>query len=395
MRRRRLLHTVAAVSLALLVSGAALELVVRAWMPELPLSEPAHDVLFLTPDATVGWKHPANFAFYWNGRNPYCIEFRVDVTTNSFGFRDREWIREKPDGTTRIAILGDSFIEALQVPLDLTATRLLEDRLRARFGERRIETMNFGVSNYGVGQYLMMYEQYARQFRPDYVVVFASYLNFTRTTQRELSSRLQAFYALQVRPSYTLDEQQQLVYVPARDYETYAASVRALLATHFDSHRSVAIRPVPSPFALPHGAMRLISQKAHPSPAPHPHTDTTFPDVELNYRILERLSARSRSDGATLVFADAFEYLERYGLVRGSGALTARNRALMERLGAGYVDLSPALRAAPGNPQFVCDMHFNETGNRIVADSLADWFAADLGARFSGTGAASVPARRQ
>jgi hypothetical protein len=378
MTGRRLVHAVAATVLAAALACTVLELGVRVWMPQLPFSEPARDVLFLSPDPVVGWTHPGSFTFSWNGRNPYCIEFRVEVTTNAFGFRDREWSIAKPIGTIRIAILGDSFIEALQVPLELTATRQLATRLSTSVPERRIETLNFGVSNYGVGQYLMMYEQYVRQFRPDYVVVVASYLNFSRTTQRELTSRLQEFYKLHVRPSYVVDERGVLQYVPARDYEAYVRGVTTLLNSEFSDNRSMTIPPIRSPLALPHAALHLVSRKARPAPSPHSRTATTFPDVELNYRILEMLHERTRADGATLVFADAFEFLERYGVVRGSGALTAGNRALMERLGAGYVDLSPALRASPANPQFECDMHFNETGNRVIADALAGWFERAL-----------------
>jgi hypothetical protein len=378
MTKRRIVHASVTTALAVTIACAVLEIVIRAWMPGLPFVEPAHDVLFLTPDRVVGWKHPNSLTFSWNGRNPYCIEFRVQVTTNSFGFRDHEWELDKPPGVTRIAILGDSFIEALQVPLQLTAPRLLARELATRLPGRPVETMNFGVSNYGIGQYLMMYEQYVRRFRADYVVVFASYLNFTRTTQRELTSRLQAFYTLHVRPSYTVDANGALQYVPARDYDKYEDGVASLLSSEFGRNRTMDIPPVRSPLALPHAMLHLLSRKAHPSPAPHERTTTTFPDVELNYRILEALHERVRADAATLVFADAFEYLERYGVVRGSGALVERNRALMERLGAGYVDLSPALRASPTNPQFECDMHFNEKGNFIIADSLATWFQRAL-----------------
>jgi hypothetical protein len=378
MTRRRYVYAAAATALAAALACAVLELVVRAWMPQLPFSEPAHDVLFLSPDRVVGWTHPKSFTFSWNGRNPYCIEFRVQVTTNAFGFRDPEWTIEKPDGAIRIAILGDSFIEALQVPLELTATRQLATRLSASVSARRVETLNFGVSNYGVGQYLMMYEQYVRQFRPDYVVVVASYLNFSRTTQRELTSRLQEFYKLQVRPSYVVNEGGGLQYVPARDFEAYVQGVASLLNSEFSRNRTMAIAPIRSPLVLPHAVLHLVSRKARPAPAPHSRTATTFPDVELNYRIVEALHERVRADAATLVFADTFEFLERYGVVRGSGSLAERNRALMERLGAGYVDLSPALRASPANPQFECDMHFNDTGNRIVADVLAGWFERAL-----------------
>jgi hypothetical protein len=181
-----------------------------------------------------------------------------------------------------------------------------------------------------------------------------------------------------VRPSYTVDAHGALEYAPAPDYDEYVTGVASLLAAEFHRNRTVEIPPVRSPLALPHAVLNLVSRKARPSPSPHPRGTTTFPDVDLNYRILEVLNQRVRADSATLIFADAFEYLERYGVLRGSGALAHQNRALMERLGGGYVDLSPPLRASPANPQFECDMHFNETGNRIIAQSLATWFERAL-----------------
>jgi hypothetical protein len=210
------------------------------------------------------------------------------------------------------------------------------------------------------------------------VVAFASYLNFTRTTQRELSSRLQEFYALNVRPTYVVGADGHLSYVPAKDYAAYEKGVESLLATEFAANRTMTVAPLGSPFALPHWVLHLLSRKARPAPTPHERTNTTFPDLELNHRILQALHDRARADHATLVFADAFEYLERYGLVRGSGALAGRNRSFIETLPAGYVDLSPALRASPVNPQFECDMHFNATGHRLLAESLYEWFAAAL-----------------
>ena len=377
-RRRRLAHAITAAVLAVCASVALLELAVRAWRPDVPFTEAANDVLFLTPDRHVGWKHPKDFSFFWNGRNPYCIEFRVQVTTNSFGFRDKPRVRHKPPGTVRIAVLGDSFIEAIQVPLEQSVTALLEARLGAHLRPSTVEVLNFGVSNYGVGQYLLLYDAEVRAFDPDYVVVFSSYLNFSRTTQRELSSQLQEFYALNVRPSFALDASGGLVRIPAADYEEYARRVDALIAKEFGPDRSKSIAPFPTPLALPHWVLNVLSRKARPSAAPQHSNSTDFPDVDLNYRILQELHDRVRSDGGRLVFADAFEYLERYGIVRGSGSLVERNRAFVASLGGAYIELSPALRAAPANPQFECDMHFSPTGHRAIADTLFDWFAAAL-----------------
>ena len=42
------------------------------------------------------------------------------MRTNSQGYRDREWALAKELGVLRIAVLGDSFTEAPQVPLKQT-----------------------------------------------------------------------------------------------------------------------------------------------------------------------------------------------------------------------------------------------------------------------------------
>ena len=139
------------------------------------------------------------------------------------------WTLQKPLSTTRIAVLGDSFVEALQVPDDHTATRLLERDLAARFPGRSFETMNFGVSNYSFGQYLRVYDTYVRQFKPDYVVALTAYLNFNRTSQPGLSSALQPFYALDIRPSFAIDGGGALIEVPPREHDAYARRVHQLI----------------------------------------------------------------------------------------------------------------------------------------------------------------------
>ena len=39
---------------------------------------------------------------------------------NLYGFRDREWRLRKPDGATRVAFFGDSFVEGFSAPAEAT-----------------------------------------------------------------------------------------------------------------------------------------------------------------------------------------------------------------------------------------------------------------------------------
>jgi hypothetical protein len=351
----------------------------RIAAPRAGAVQPVNDVLFLAPDPRVGWTLAKDFEFVWSGRNPYCVEFNVRVTTNDLGFRDRQWRTDKPPATTRIAVMGDSFVEAIQVPAEQTATRLLENRLAERFPGQSFETMNFGVSNYSVGQYLLVYDAYVRQFDPDYVVVLAGYLNFNRTTQRGLSSALQRFYSLNIRPSFEIDHGGRLVAIPAREHQAYAAHVRHLVETTYGPDRSQELRPFPSPLHLTTWLFRTgiatASRLQHWRPS---WGDARYDDVALNYRIVQALQEKVAADGAVLVFADAFEYLERYGMPRGSGRLAHENASFVRSLGTRFVNVSPALSEAAPESRFACDMHFSASENRQLAAALTEWFATEL-----------------
>lgn len=374
---RKPAHPYLAAVLAVFVAVLALEAGLRVATEGPAAAAPVNDVLFLAPDRVAGWKLAPDLEFHWRGRNPYCVEFGADVRINRFGFRDREWTVDRPEGTTRIALLGDSMIEALQVPEHAMVARRLEAGLDAALPGHRVEAMNFGISNHSVGQYLMVYEQDVRPFRPDVVAVLASYMNFNRTTQPDLSSRLQDFYTLRIRPSYSVAPNGRLTYVEARDYERYVASVQGILDTEYADNRTVTV--------LPHGASSYVvgwtanrlSRNGRPRPR-RATDDAQFEDVAINYRILEALAGQVEADGGRLVFVDVFDYFERYGSPRGSGVLAARNRDFLTSIGALYVDLSPALWASPENPQFECDMHFSPAGHQLVADALVDTIAPIL-----------------
>ncbi len=105
------------------------------------------------------------------GRSP--VEGVAYVKVNSRGLRDREHALPKPPGVYRIAVLGDSYAEALQVGLEETFWWLLARRLES-CGFRpgmRIEAVNFGVSGYGTAQQLVTLRHRAWEYAPDMVLL--------------------------------------------------------------------------------------------------------------------------------------------------------------------------------------------------------------------------------
>ena len=87
--------------------------------------------------------------------------------------RDRDHSETKPAGTLRIAVLGDSYAEAMQVNLPETFWHIAEQRLSRcpKLRQRKIEFLNFGVSGYGTGQQLLTLRHKVWRYQPDIVLV--------------------------------------------------------------------------------------------------------------------------------------------------------------------------------------------------------------------------------
>jgi hypothetical protein len=149
---------------------------------------------FWQPDPLLGARLIAGKTGWWTQEEH---EFRVSVRINSQGFRDVEHTVAKPEGVTRVLVLGDSFIEALQVPLEDTFARRLESDLNGGLGDgssERYEVISMGVSGYGTASQLLTYRRYGRVYQPD-VVLLAFYPgNDVRNNSDELEPLLRPVY---------------------------------------------------------------------------------------------------------------------------------------------------------------------------------------------------------
>jgi len=350
-------------------------LVLEAGAQAVAFLYPSYEVLFLQPDRVVGWKQVPDLAWTWAGHNWYASDFSVQIHTNALGFRDMPREVAKPAGMRRVAMLGDSFVEAVQVPLERTASQILEQKLNSSGGQASpYQVLNFGISNYGVGQYLLVWREYARRFSPDYVVVFVSGLHMRRTVQK---FEYGAFTATQrrqlwIRPTFTM-ERGSLVFQPAKDFDEFSRTQDALVKKEFNGGRS---RRRHTLITLYYARMLLgqVRQRLHNQdlpPAATPGAAGVAPDVlELNLKLLETLKGEVDHAGARLILADPSRY---FGDDR-SVSLALEKFAFDHD--AGYVPVYAQLIAARDNGQKTAwkhDGHFTDAGNVIFANSVYDW----------------------
>ncbi len=123
--------------------------------------------LYRRPDPQRGWG-PRPGAEGWQR-----LEGKALVRINQAGLRDRLRPVPKAPGLFRIAVLGDSFAEAVQVPIEQTFWFILQDALNAcdPFQGRKVEILNFGVSGYSTAQELLTLRHRVWPYQPDLVIL--------------------------------------------------------------------------------------------------------------------------------------------------------------------------------------------------------------------------------
>ena len=132
---------------------------------------------------------------------------------NSHGFRDYERTYEKPKDIFRILIFGDSYVEALQVPLEDSFPALLEKKLNAGSSTKKVEVIALGQSGFGTADAYMRYVNFGVKYSPDLVILAFLTGNDFRDNSKVLSREALAYY-------YVFDDKGQLV-LDSSKYEEY------------------------------------------------------------------------------------------------------------------------------------------------------------------------------
>jgi hypothetical protein len=124
-----------------------------------------------------------------NAEGWWTREGSAYIKINSRGLRDHEHTLQKPKNTIRIAVLGDSFSEALQVSIENTFWSVMQRELQPALVPRgkQVEVLNFGVSRFSTARELIMLRQRVWQYEPDVVVLQVTPGNDIKDNSRALT----------------------------------------------------------------------------------------------------------------------------------------------------------------------------------------------------------------
>jgi lysophospholipase L1-like esterase len=280
-------------------------------------------------------------------------EFAVPVEFNEFGMRDVARRIEKPAGGVRVALLGDSFVEALQVPLDSTLARRLEVALARRFPGRPVEVLNFGVSGFGTAAEAVRYRTLASRFNPDLVMVV-----FVENDPWDVVGNDARLYQLR-------DGRMDLQRVELSRARRLLLPPLELAKHHLHAYRFLRYRMMRVQQAR---ARREASARAAAAGTAEP---LPGPEAWLRVRqALELLLDSVTQDGARLLVVQA--------ATRGPD-MDTHLAGICADLGIAFHTLVPALAADSGPILFQIDGHWRPLGHRIAAREIYPAVAEMLG----------------
>ena len=276
--------------LLLLLFGLSIGLIVaEVGLRVLRVSYP----LPYAPDHDCGTRLQAGFHGWWRKEGNAFIE------VNLYGFRHGDRGPSKPEGTFRVAVLGDSFIEAFQVPDDQTICAVLERELAScdALSSRSVQVLNFGVSGYGTAQELLMLRHHVWQYAPDLVILAF----FAGNDLRNNSFELEPYH---VRPFYRLEDGELMLDTSFRQHpdflRAHLARVRLKVALINRLRILQLINHVRTTWRQANAAadVRPVSMGVDPAALVEPSDDAWRTAWEISERLILEIADEAERHGA-------------------------------------------------------------------------------------------------
>ncbi|MBN1428503.1 MAG: SGNH/GDSL hydrolase family protein [Anaerolineae bacterium] len=351
---------------SILVTLIVIEITLRLFFPvsDMPLSTYEPGVgLHLAPNQTGVWVVGATG------------EIQGHYQINAAGWNAiREYDSHKPADTFRIAVIGDSYVEALQVDVAQSFPAVLESILQASLpcnGYSTIEVYGFGYSGAQLAQYLNMMRYVDKRYHPDLYVINIVGNDFDESIVNPYPRFM----------SFRQDENGEFVEVPP---VPYSSPVRSFMKK-FALVRYVYLN-LQAPQALP-AAYSLFKQQSEGTQpvAGGPQTQhLSNPQQDMiaqltRHIFIEYQTIAVKRDSDLMLVLDA-DRNAIYASTPPSPILAWQNTiahdAAMD-LGIDLIDLASAFTddyqqyGEPFNSS--ADYHWNVHGHAIVADAVSRW----------------------
>lgn len=293
-------------------------------------------------DETLGWRGRPN------GSGVYVRKIdniRVPFRYNNLGFRDEDVVPKPADGR-RIMMLGDSFIENLEVDYSDTFPALVERLIQQRSSNWDVAAV--GSQGYSTSQQLLAFRNYQATISPDIVLLFFYCGN-------DFEDNLRRNFAY-------LDNHRQLQ-IPANRDPKWKHFARRSQRWLYESSHLV--------FLVKNSLQSIANIEITPVSKASTEADEDY-KVEITEKLLCKLNEEVKATGAEFaVVVIPF----RDDLVSGNDDDPLFIKSVCEEHRIKHLDLSQLLES---KDFFKTDIHFNATGHEVVAHAVDAFVANSL-----------------
>ncbi|HBQ97241.1 MAG TPA: lipolytic protein G-D-S-L family [Cyanobacteria bacterium UBA11691] len=352
---------------------------------------------FFQTDKDLGWTHQAGVSGWWTAEGEAYIEI------SSAGLRDREHPIEKPPNTFRIALLGDSFSEALQVPLEQTYWWFMQHALEncPAFQGKTVDVMNFGVTNYGTGQQLLRLRRDVWQYNPDMILLAVFTGNDVPDNYKPLDARNRPYFVYNNQGQLELDLSFRN---PDKTLPPYNLSRVDMLPNWLVNHSRILqlVRNVEKD--MKNRRLEALRQYTYNYLYREPEDETWGTAWQITEDLIELMHQEVKEKSAEFMVVTLSNEAQvnpdpafRDGFVASNGIMDLfypdnRIQALGDRLNFPVVNLAPTLQTYAQENQVClhgfanaveCGGHWNDRGHAIAAQVLTpqvcQYLSATLG----------------
>jgi lysophospholipase L1-like esterase len=330
---------------------------------------------FMKPDLELGSTHIPGKLITWR------LEGYSRDYFSKAGWRDIERTVAKPAGTYRIALIGDSQTEALQVPLERNWARQCEkllNKLDQAPRKEKYEVLNFGVSGYSTAQELLLLKKEVLKYQPDLIVTL-----YSRGDSQENVVEPDKRATAEPRPFYYLDEsgklqlddsvlkanRAKLSNNPLLDFVRRHSRIYGVY-----NHTNFTLNLTDKVYFRLRRFFTQISAKVFGSPVSNEAVPQYAPQDVLKVtqaliREIHNTASANHADFLLLTFPD----MGNIDPVFASQMVALRQQSKNENFD--LLELSQPFRDYKGPEALFYQVHFAQGGNDVAARTLADYVA--------------------
>lgn len=300
----------------------------------------------------------------------YGEEINAEYTVNADGWNSThtDYLPDKPEGVLRVAVIGDSYVEAMEVDVEDAFPARIEQRLAATRcnSHDHVEVYAFGTEGAPLSHHLNVMRYVAERYDPDVFVILVIHNDFDESL-----------------PGYGFHEHYMKVMpdgnggfteIPPAPFKPPLLRRAALRSALFRFlYGNLETFEVAEATAL---ALRANFTGGREIPL-----QTVDLQAMTTYLVGQYQAVADQSDSRLLVIMDA----DRHNVYNGSGDPGYYNqmvRQAADQTGVDFVDLTDAFTVEyqahhrPFNSSV--DWHWNEYGHDVVSGVVVDWLQSDV-----------------